>query len=307
MRAVVTGATGFIGSYLVKELVENGHEVIAVVRPGSVERMKTEGIGITVVQCDLSEIESLPDQIGVKCDWFFHLAWEGVSGLKQSDFSLQTKNVISSVTMVKIAKELCCLRFIGAGSIFEVECIHELETTDTPSNYSLVYKTAKLYAHYNCKIEAAKLGIDFLWPLIINAYGPYEIKPRFMSTLIYTLLCGEEPCLTTGEQLYDFIYVTDATRAFRLIAEKGVSNQKYIIGSGNVKPLKEYIIQVRDIVSPNSSLGFGKYKSKGVSLELEELDISNLVQDTGFTPLVSFKDGVRHVKNSMEIKHNLSF
>jgi len=305
LKALVTGANSFLGRRLIKDLLENGHVVIAVVRPGvdGNNRPRMNNGNVIVVPCGLESYADLPERIGFPCDWFFHLAWAGVYGYDRGVFAVQEKNISSAVQAVTAAKALGCSRFIGAGSVREAECRIELELSKVPDTGNLS-KGAKLYAHYVCMLEAAKLGIDFIWLLFSNLYGPGERNPSILNLVMRALLKGQEPALTNGAQLYDFIYVDDAASAFRLAAEKGTSFENYMISGGDVKPLRDYITRLRDLVSPGASLGFGKAGFSGVCLERDVFDNGNLFRDTCFKPQMSFDKGVMLLKEYIEAEIN---
>ena len=78
MRIVVTGATSFVGAATVNELLNRGHEVIAVVRPGSkkLDRIPSQE-GLSIVENDLSDSHLLPEKIKENCDVFCHFGWGG--------------------------------------------------------------------------------------------------------------------------------------------------------------------------------------------------------------------------------------
>lgn len=296
-KAIVTGATGFIGRYLVWELLRAGYQVTALVRNSEKAKSVLEATDtpslLRIINCDLSQLTSvLPELVGPQ-DYFFHMAWGGVSGPLLSDYTTQINNVQYAVNAIRLAKQLGCKRFIGAGSLHELECINEMETSTgkvSPGNY---YKTAKLAAHYLCRLEAIQLGIDFLWPRLTNTYGVGEVSARLLNSIIRQLLRGESPSLTEGTQLYNFIYITDAVRAYRLIAEKGISFEHYIIGSEEVRPLREYLIQVQKIVAPKIELGFGRHPVQGIHLSYDDLYSSTLHRDTGFNTQISFEQGIK--------------
>jgi UDP-glucose 4-epimerase len=292
--AVVTGASGFIGSYLVRELAAGGYRVYAVVRPGTQNLSRLEGVeSVSVTECDLRDIGRLPKLVSGHADYFFHLAWAGVSGGEQSDYEAQMGNIRAALSAMDAADKLGCSRFIGAGSLHEVECTKELEQNKEVKNQGNAYKTAKLAAHYYCKLKASAIGMDFLWPRLTNAYGAGEISARLVNSVIRHLMNGEEPALTKADQLYDFIYVTDAAKAYRLLAEQGTSFRNYTIGGGDVRPLKEYLEELRDTVAPGAPLGFGKHPYSGVYLGREDLSSDALCRDTGFRAEISFQQGIR--------------
>lgn len=293
-KAIVTGATGFIGSYLVKELIENNYQVLAIVREGTININRlVDSPNLKIVYCNLNNLQNLSIPNEEPYDYFFHMAWDGVSGNLQFDYDLQISNIKSSLSAMDVANRMGCKRFIGAGSIHEIEGNKELSTNDEVVFQGHSYKIAKLAAHYYCKLFASKIGMDFLWPLLTNTYGVGEKSSRLINTIIRQLIRGEEPALTQANQLYDFIYITDAAKAYRCIAEQGISYRNYIIGSGNIIPLRDYLLQLRDIVNPKIELGFGRYQYKGISLSKEELYNDYLMKDTDFQIEVPFSLGIQ--------------
>lgn len=294
-RAIVTGASGFIGSYLVQELLRHNYEVLAVVRTvQGAEKLRTLGkANIHIAVCDIPDFENLYKEAYGTYDIFFHMAWSGVSGPQNRDFSLQTRNVEGAVRAVEAAKKLKCKRFLGAGSICEIECMKEMELPEAVSNYANFYKASKLAAHYYSKLKAAQCGIDFLWPRLTNTYGPGERSSRLIISVIQHLLRGESPSLTEGTQLYNFLYVTDAAAAYRLLGEKGNAFQEYVLGSNEVKPLKDYLMKTGEIVNQYVELGFGKHPFRGICLSEEELISKELFDDIGFRPAVTFEKGIK--------------
>lgn len=293
-RAIVTGATGFIGSYLVKELLNNGYYVMAMIREntGHTDRL-IQHDNLKIVRCDLEHVSELSIADEEPYEYFFHMAWNGVSGELQANYDSQIENIKTALDAMNFAKRMGCKRFIGAGSIHEYEGNKELSGDTEIVFQGHAYKIAKLAAHYYCKLNASRIGIDFLWPLLTNTYGAGEQSPRLINSMIRQLLSGIEPALTQCDQLYDFIYITDTARAYRYIAEKGISYKNYIIGSGNVIPLKEYLQKLRDIVNPDIQLGFGKHLYKGIYLSKKELVGEQLFQDTGFQTEITFEEGIR--------------
>lgn len=293
-RAIVTGASGFIGGHLVQELLCHDYEVLAVVHTEqSAENLRAQrDSNLHIVVCDIPDFDNLYKAAYGTYDVFFHMAWTGAAG-NRSDVSLQMRNIEGAIRAVEAAKDLQCKRFLGAGSIHEIECVKEMERSKVIIDYANIYKTSKLAAHYYCKLKAAQYGIDFLWPRLTNAYGVGERPGRLISSVIQQLLRGESPALTEGTQLYNFIYITDAATAYRLIGEKGGAFQEYVLGSNEVRPLKEYMMKVGEIVNAQVELGFGQHPFHGVSLTEETLSSKGLFDDTGFSPAVSFEEGIK--------------
>lgn len=295
-RIIVTGGAGFIGSALIRELLDYGAEVWAVVRPGFSAKMdgsRLRGLDVHIAECDLGKIHKLPQMIRERnFDVWYQLAWDGLFGDALLDCHRQIANIEYLVSAVETAAEMGCRKFIGAGSISQYETAVRPASGQNGDKHR-VYKIAKTACQYMGESAAGELGMTFLWPVITNIYGPGENSPRLINTLIRNLQAGKHQALSRGNQIYDFIYITDAAKAFRLLGESGVADREYIIAQGLAQPLKVFLKTVRDIVRPEAELGFGEMEFNGISLPEQCYDISSLKEDTGFKPDVSFEQGIR--------------
>lgn len=108
---------------------------------------------------------------------------------------------------------------------------------------------------------------------------------------------GEGMSVSAGEQLYDFLHISDVANAFYLIGERGVNGRNYVIGSGKPNHLKYYFETIENIF--NSKYGtdihlkYGEKKNNVVSLPADEFENVSLINDTGFEPKVSFEEGIQ--------------
>lgn len=293
-KVIVTGATGFIGSYVVKELVAHGIEVIAVIRKQAADVKQLNNKMVTVVRCDMNEYEYLPKLIQQESiDILYHFSWQGVYGDDLRNEQIQLENVQATLKLIDVCAKMNIPRFIGAGSIHEIEGLLECYSNNWTDNLNLMYKTAKLTAHNMARAKAGKLGIEFIWPIITNTYGVGEKSSRLIVSVIRQLVNNQIPKLTKAEQLYDFIYITDLANAFYQLGDKGINQENYIIGSGNPKPLKEYLIQCRDIVNKDRELGFGLHDGTSIYVPEQYFDITTLKRDIDFNLRVPFDLGIR--------------
>ena len=300
-KAIVTGATGFIGKFLVRELLQNKVEVFTVDRKNT-NWKSLDDLPVHKIECDLSNISNLPNIISERyIDCIFHTAWQGVSGTNRndaSDWKIQLQNVEATLNLIEATHNMKIKTFICLGSIHELEIIQEMSEEKVMLDPVNMYKSAKTMAHWMGKIKAGEYGIGFFNPLIIGAYGEQDKPSSLINTVIRKILNGESPELSSGEQIYDFVHVSDIAHALYLIAEKGIDGKDYIIGSGNAKPLKDFLAKACNIVNETKGgesvqLGFGKHKGKAISLPKEAFDTSSLVEGTGFQPKISFKDGIK--------------
>ena len=173
----------------------------------------------------------------------------------------------------------------------EYEIAAAMEAASAPGINTL-YCTAKITADYMARALAGSLGIDYIRGMISNIYGPGETSPRLINTSLRKLLKGEHCSFSAGEQMYDFIYITDAAKVFVRLGEAGKANKTYYIGSSKPRPLKDFLLEMRDCVDPSVNIGLGELPFNGVSLTYKEFDINAVKTDTGFVPEVSFKMGI---------------
>lgn len=302
-KVIVTGANGFIGTALCRELSNQGISVIAVVRNEEENISNIENLkGLRVVYSDLSEFKNLNEKISDKdVDALYHLAWVGSAGPLRGNAEVQFNNIKYTCDTVEACSKMNCKRFVFASSIMEYE-IEAVMATDATPGINTLYSSAKVSADYMARTIAGSLGVDYIRAVISNIYGPGELSPRLVNTSIRKLLNGEHCAFSAGEQIYDFIYIDDAAKTFVAIGDKGVSNRTYYIGSQNPKPLKEFLCELRDQVDSNIEIGLGEIPFNGVSLTYNEFNVHAVKEDTGFVPTVSFAEGIQ---NTIEwIKEN---
>ncbi|MEY8232650.1 NAD(P)-dependent oxidoreductase [Oscillospiraceae bacterium 50-16] len=292
--AIVTGANGFVGSAVARELLMIGYRVYAVVRENHCNNLPKDK-NIIFISCDLSEVELLPKKLPAleSFDIFYHFAWSGSAGLARADTKLQLQNVQWTVDALRTAKVLGCKRFLCAGSIMEHEIIAAAYTRENRPGLGYIYGSGKLAAHTMCMSIAADIGIDLIWPEITNAYGVGERSPRMINTTIQKCIRKENPQFTAGTQNYDFVYIDDVARAFRLIGENGKPFCEYLIGSSTARPLKEFLLEMKAAIAPGLEFVFGDIPFTGIDLPLTKFDCTQTERDTGFRAEVSFAEGCR--------------
>ena len=302
--AVVTGPTGAVGAALCRLLGEEGMEVYAVVRPDSARVSVLRSIpDVEVVPCDMARFRRLPELIP-SCDAFFHLAWAGTTGAGRNDMPLQLRNIQAALDAVQAAGDLGAQVFVGAGSQAEYGRVNGPLAPETPCSPENGYGMAKLCAGQMSRAECGRLGVGHVWPRILSVYGPCDGGNALIPSLVRALLRGSSIPLTAGEQLWDYLYADDAAEALYRLALHGKSGAVYPVGSGNARPLREYLGILRDSIDPSIPLGFGEIPYAAGQVMHLEADISALRRDTGFEPRTSFETGIRKTIDHIEKQIN---
>lgn len=293
-KIILTGATGVIGSGIIRKCRQLGWEVCAVVRPDSPKNRYIEGYGANIIPCDLKDIsEIVSNPVCQDADYFIHLGWSGTKKAVRENKEVQQKNVEYAIKACEAAHALNCSAFVFAGSQAEYGktegCIHP----DLPVNPISEYGKAKVRAGAETKELCKQFKMRHIYARILSVYGPCnELDTMVMSTIIQ-LLKGQSPIFTPGEQLWDYLYSDDAAIALLLLAQKGREDQVYCIGSGVAKALRDYIQVIGNVVNPKIPLEIGKVPYAPNQIMELYADIEALRRDTGFVPKVTFEEGIR--------------
>ncbi len=251
-----------------------------------------------VLQLSVEHIDKLVNVVSQgDYDYFYHLAWVGSAGPLRSDINVQVNNALLTVNCLKTAKKIGCKRFIVAGTIMEFETHKAIYDDMILPAPSYIYGAGKSLTHMLLKPLAIETGIELIWCYITNAYGVGELSPRLINTTIRKALKGEELNFSTATQNYDFVYIDDVARAFRLIGINGKTNHSYIIGSSNAKPLKEFLMELIQIVNPKLKPNFGALGQSGINLDINLFSTDKTSIDTGFNAEITFREGIIKTMN----------
>ena len=305
MRVIVTGATGFIGIALCQELLQNGYEVFAVIRPNTKKRQKLEYLmeknkdylaRLHIIEATLDTLYLLSEEYHIQADVFFHLAWNGASGAEREDFTLQYSNIQYMANAIRTAKSCGCVKIIGAGSQAEYGVVKAVAKEDeTVPNPFMMYGAAKLAAYYMGKVLATQIGISFIWPRIYSIYGIGENTGTLVDYVIDTLNKGEVPQLSPCENMWNFMEITDCVHALRILAEAQNAEGIYHVASKDTRVLKDFVTEIRDVVAPEGTLHFGAKESNEKRTFWLEPDTRKL-EELGFQGVVRFSEGIERIK-----------
>lgn len=293
-KVLVTGATGMIGSSMIEQMVKDGIDVTAVVRPHSKKMSNLiNDSRVNVVECDVKDLLSLKNSLEKDYDTFYHFAWDGTYGDSRNDALLQELNIRNTLEAVKLAYEIGCSVFVGAGSQAEFGFVEGELSDNIPKNPVTGYGIAKYTAGKLSAVMCEKYGMRQSWGRIVSTYGPRDNYYTMVMSSVIGMMKGERMSFTKGDQVWDYIYGEDCSKAFYLIGKYGKHGKAYTIGSGKSKLLREYIYMIRDAVNPNLEIGLGERQYYPNQVMKLTANIEELTNDTGFVPEVDFEHGIR--------------
>ena len=282
-KIIVTGATGAVGSAVVRRALARDIQVTCIVHKGS-KRLSNlpQDNRVGIVECNLADYRTL--EIDGEFDAFIHLSWEKTFGASRDDAEVQARNIQYTLDAVQLAHRRGCTVFVGAGSQAEYG-IQEVDLTpDLPVKPESGYGIAKYAAGKLSAMLCKNLGLRQCWVRILSVYGPNDGENSLISYLIREFKAGNSPHLTKCEQTWDYLYADDAADAILAVAENGVDGKAYPLGSGNGRKLSEYVEDIKNAINPSLTVQFGAkeyYPHQPMHLVA---DISELSKDTGWMP-----------------------
>ncbi len=244
---LVTGANGFIGSWVVRELIKNNIDTVAIISPESdAWRLKQVSSKVKVVKADLRDRRETKKTIkNARPDYIMHLATHGVYSYQQKDArNILIGNYQMTTNLLEAARKIKLTKFINTGSVFEYGtragkvAEKDVDISDILNKYSAIkIATTALACSYS-----EELPIITLRPF--TNFGPLEDKARFIHTAIKQCLNGNEIRVAPGV-VRDFVYVKDVARAYLAACNsKAQSGEIINIGSGK----KHILLEVATII-----------------------------------------------------------
>ena len=292
-KVLVTGPAGFVGSYVVRQLINKGYTVGLLLRESSdLRRIKDLIDKCTVINgdlCDLDRIES--DIAEFSPTTVMHLAWGGVKGVNRNDIS-QMDNVVSSINLFRIVEKLGCDHFVGLGSQAEYGLLSGRISESASKNPTTLYGAAKLATGLLLERASSASNVSFTWLRLFSSYGPGDDPSWLLPYILNCLSEGKSPRLTAGDQIWDYLYIEDVAAGIIASLEDKACGF-YNLGSGQPHRLRHIIEKIRDNISPTIDLQFGAVPYRDDQVMHLEADITALTEATAWSPKISLEIGLQ--------------
>ncbi len=291
-RVLITGASGFVGAAVTRQLVAEGRTVAALLRPNSdTRRLAPLFDRLTVIRGDLADLAAVDGELrAFEPEAIIHLAWDGVKGADRNG-PMQADNITSSVALYRLAEAVQCQSFVGLGSQAEYGPAPGKLDEQAPTRPTTVYGAAKLATCLVLERMAAASGRPFAWLRLFSSYGCDDDPSWLLPYLARSLLARQRPAVTAAAQRWDYIHVDDVAAAVIAAVDaraRGVFN----LGSGQARALRDIIGMLRDAVDPRLEVGFGDVPYRSDQVMHLEADISAFTAATGWRPQVELPAGL---------------
>jgi len=243
---LVTGASGFVGSALVRKLIAAGHQVRVLLRLAS-NRRNIEGLPVEVAPGDLADRRSLESALE-GCSALFHAAADYRLWARRPQQIYQS-NVAGTVNIMQAALKAGVTRVVYTSSVATLGLHPDGSPADEKTPVTLAdmigdYKRSKYLAEAEVKRMIAEQGLPAVIVNPSTPVGPRDIRPTPTGRMVLDAACGRTPAyVDTGLNL---VHVDDVAQGHLLAFERGVVGERYILGGRNMT-LQEILIEVARI------------------------------------------------------------
>ncbi len=295
-KALVTGAAGFIGANLTRELIRYGAEVHALVR-SSTRRWRINDLvpQITLHVADLADREALRRVVSyIQPECLFHLAASGGHPLAPAEREEHIKSaVLGTLSLLDALDSLDIIRFVHVGGSLEYgpseRPLNESDRLE-PLSFRGVSKAAatllcRQYAREN------KRPVVILRPF--SVYGPWEAPTRLIPSVIRAALSGRPLLLTQPGYRHDFVYVEDVVEAcLRAVSATFESGEVINVGSGEQWSNEEVVELVQSVTGQRIALRAGEYPARPFDTSHWIADIGKAKRLLGWVPRHPLRSGL---------------
>jgi dTDP-6-deoxy-L-talose 4-dehydrogenase (NAD+) len=257
MSVTLTGATGFVGRQILRNLLERGCSVRVLVRdPSRLPGVPASGALEVVQTPDLfAEATGRLAELLEGSETLVHAAWYMEPG-KCLTSPLNLACLTGTLNLAHAFAAVGGKRFAGIGTCFEYDHSAGLMTTDTPLAPNTLYAACKASAFQVLRCFLGTEGVSFAWCRIFYLYGEGEDERRLVPYIRKQLEAGQEAQLTRGDQVRDFL---DVKGAGRMITDVALGEQQGAVNicSGEAVTVRQLAERVADEYGRRELLRFG--------------------------------------------------
>lgn len=256
---LVTGATGFIGANLVRELVSLGQNINVIVRDRKLNwRIADIADKMNIFECDITDpkLQEIVDE--VKPEYIFHLAGYGNLPHEDDIYKMIDINLKGTINLLKAVSKNLFKLFINTGSSAEYgvkdQPMKESDMLMPINNYGVIKSAITLY----CQKEAIRNNLPIINFRLFTPFGYFEGKNRLIPDVILSALEGRPIKVSNPAHVRDFIFIEDVIRAYiQAVKMQHNPGEIYNIGSGTQYSVKDIVEKILEITKSKSAVQWG--------------------------------------------------
>ena len=324
MRILVTGGAGFIGSALIRHLIQNtGHQVLNLDKltyAGNLESLAPvdDNPRYRFVQADIADSPVVAQTLAeFQPDAIMHLAAEShVDRSIDGPAAFIQTNIVGTYSLLEStraywlglsAERKAAFRFhhISTDEVYgDLHGVDDLFTETTPYAPSSPYSASKAASDHLVRAWQRTYGLPVLLTNCSNNYGPYHFPEKLIPLMILNALAGKPlPVYGNGQQVRDWLYVEDHARALLKVVSEGKAGETYNIGGHNEQKnldVVRTICALLEELAPQKPAGIARYEDLITYVQDRPghdqryaIDASKIERELGWVPQETFETGLR--------------
>jgi len=293
-RILVTGGCGFIGSYLVKRLVDEGAQVAIICRPSTnTWRLEKYLKDVSIHEVDITDgtkMESCIKDIGPEI--LFHLAAYGVDSAQRDYIKAANINILGTINIFNALKGMGCKKFINMGSCAEYGDRKEVMHEDMCPKPVSIYGSSKACATIIAHQIALENNIDIITLRPFGVFGGWEERHKIFCHVILSIMEDRDIRLTSCVQLRDYCYIENVIDGLLMAAKSNLKCSIFNIASGNLFPLKYYVDLIFKHMKTTRVPLYGEIENRKNEMWSPEANISKINTELGWSPRIEVEQGI---------------
>jgi len=287
---VLTGATGFLGSALLEQLLARGDAVVAIKRSSSSTAKIQRSLGhpgLHVFDIDVEDPSRLFEQYRV--DTIIHTATEYGRGATPL-YGILDANLILPLRLAELGMQRGVQCFINTDSFFNKGG----NSYSNLLNYSLSKKSLLIW------LDKLSANLKIINVVLEHMYGPGDSPSKFVESVIQRVAIEKAPhiALTHGHQRRDFVFIDDVVEAYLQLVDYGRSQdfrfEAFELGTGQATQVRDFVQWVRELSGSSTELDFGDIPYRADEIMHSAADIGRL-ELLGWKPRVTVREGILQI------------
>jgi GDP-4-dehydro-6-deoxy-D-mannose reductase len=309
MKALIIGVAGFVGKYLVNDLIDSGWEVHGTKLPTETANFDIQIYGLDIM--DTAAIKGLLKKINPDC--IFHLAAQSSVAnswkLPALTIDVNTKGAVNLLEVVREMENPPRVLLVGSGDEYGYVLPNELPISeDTPLRPGNVYAVTKVSQGMLGQIYARAYGLEVVIIRAFSHIGPGQtdtfVVPGFCKQIAEIEAKGDEGVIRVGnlEAKRDFTDVRDVVRAYRLLANKGINGEIYNVGSGKAISIGEILDMLIGLSEAKITVEQDPARMRPSDTPVIEADVTKLKACTEWVAAVPLEETLQNVLDEWRAK-----
>lgn len=311
-KILVTGATGFIGTNLVRELVEDESNSIFIVLRNASDTWRINDVlkKVKVIYCDLNnyvDIKKIVEEI--KPNIIYHCVnYGGFPNEKDFNLIINT-NIVSTINLINSCLDQDFDAFINLSSSseygFKDKPMNEEDKLEPINDYGISKVTSTIYANNFGKIHKKPIVTVRLF----SPFGYYESKERLFPSLLLNILEGVPPKLANPNSARDFIFIEDVVQFLLELSEKAKRHcgEIFNLANGKQYTVKEVADLAIKLSGKNLNAEYGSVEGRKYDTPIWVADMNKTFKNFKWKPKYSLEEGLKKTINWFKLNRELYF